>query len=47
MDLELIDENTFFFCWVVDYPMYEYNENLKKIVLVTILSQYLKETLKN
>ena len=32
MDLELIDENTFSFCWVVDYPMYEYNENLKKIV---------------
>ena len=31
-DLNLIDENKFSFCWIVDYPMYEYDENLKKII---------------
>ncbi len=30
-DLELIDENTFAFCWIVDYPMFELNEQTKKI----------------
>ena len=30
-DLDLIDKNQFSFCWIVDYPMYEYDENLKKI----------------
>jgi aspartyl-tRNA synthetase len=30
-DLELIDENVFRFCWVVDFPMFEYNEEHKKI----------------
>ena len=30
-DLELIDENRFEFCWIVDFPMYEYNEEDKKI----------------
>ena len=30
-DLELIDENIFAFCWVVDYPMYEKDETTKKI----------------
>ena len=25
-DLDLIDENTFAFCWIVDYPMFEKNE---------------------
>ena len=30
-DLGLIDENRFEFCWVVDYPMFEYNEDLKKV----------------
>ncbi|MDA9096321.1 aspartate--tRNA ligase [Candidatus Pelagibacter ubique] len=30
-DLELIDENTFAFCWVVDYPMFEKNEVTNKI----------------
>ena len=31
-DLNLIDENQFSFCWIVDYPMYEYDENNKKII---------------
>ena len=30
-DLELIDENTFAFCWIVDYPMFEKNEQTNKI----------------
>ncbi len=30
-DLDLIDENTFAFCWIVDYPMYERDEETKKI----------------
>ena len=30
-DLKLIDENSFSFCWIVDYPMYELDENTKKI----------------
>jgi aspartyl-tRNA synthetase len=30
-DLDLIDENNFAFCWVVDYPMFEINEQSKKI----------------
>ncbi len=29
--LGLIDENDFKFCWVVDYPMFEYDEELKKL----------------
>lgn len=29
--LDLINENEFKFCWVVDYPMYEYDEELKKL----------------
>ncbi len=29
--LGLIDENVFRFCWVVDYPMFEYDEVEKKI----------------
>ena len=29
--LKLIDENVFKFCWVVDYNMYEYNDDTKKI----------------
>ncbi len=31
-DLEIIDENKYAFCWIVDYPMYEYDENSKKII---------------
>ena len=30
-DLDLIDENTFAFCWIVDYPMFEKNELTNKI----------------
>jgi len=30
-DLDLIDENTFAFCWIVDYPMFEKNEVTNKI----------------
>ena len=30
-ELNLIDENCFSFCWVVDYPMYEIDETSKKI----------------
>jgi len=30
-DLNLIDENIFAFCWIVDYPMFEKNEITKKI----------------
>ena len=26
-DLNLIDENQFAFCWIIDYPMYEKDEN--------------------
>ena len=31
-DLNIIDKNQFAFCWIVDYPMFEYDENLKKII---------------
>ena len=30
-DLNLIDENKFEFCWIVDYPMYELDDQTKKI----------------
>ena len=30
-ELNLIDENTFAFCWIVDYPMYELDDTGKKI----------------
>ncbi len=30
-DLGLIDENVFAFCWIVDYPMFEEDENDNKI----------------
>jgi len=30
-DLNLIDENIFAFCWIVDYPMFEIDEQNKKI----------------
>ncbi len=30
-ELNLIDENTFAFCWIVDYPMFEKDEISKKI----------------
>ena len=28
---ELIEKNTYKFCWIVDFPMYEYNEDEEKI----------------
>jgi aspartyl-tRNA synthetase len=31
-DLKIIDENKFAFCWIVDYPMYEFDESSKKII---------------
>ncbi len=31
VDLELIDENKFEFCWIVDFPFYELNEDTGKI----------------
>jgi len=31
-DLNLIDENIFAFCWVVDYPMFEKDEQTNKII---------------
>ena len=31
-DLKLIEENKFAFCWIVDYPMYEFDEKTKKII---------------
>ena len=31
-DLDIISKDQFSFCWIVDYPMYEYDENLKKII---------------
>ena len=30
-ELKLIDENQFKFCWIVDFPQYEYNDEEKKI----------------
>ena len=30
-ELQLIDVKRFEFCWIVDFPMYEFNEDLKKI----------------
>jgi aspartyl-tRNA synthetase len=29
--LELIDDKTFEFCWIVDFPMFEYDEDAKKV----------------
>ena len=30
-DLSLIDENVFAFCWIIDYPMYEIDDQTNKI----------------
>ena len=30
-DLNIVDEDKFSFCWIVDYPMFELDENSKKI----------------
>jgi aspartyl-tRNA synthetase len=31
-DLEIINKNVFAFCWIIDYPMYEFDEISKKII---------------
>ena len=31
-DLKIIKDDIYAFCWIVDYPMYEFDENSKKIV---------------
>ena len=31
-DLNLINENEFAFCWIVDYPMFELDEKTNKII---------------
>jgi len=31
-DLEIINKDKFAFCWIVDYPMFEYDEITKKII---------------
>ena len=31
-DLNIIDQDKFAFCWIVDYPMFERDENSKKII---------------
>ena len=31
-DLKIVDKQKFAFCWIVDYPMYEFDENTKKII---------------
>ena len=31
-DLNIIDKDQFSFCWIIDYPMYEFDENSKKII---------------
>jgi aspartyl-tRNA synthetase len=31
-DLKIIDENKFAFCWIVDYPMFEFDEISKKVI---------------
>ncbi|MDA8618467.1 aspartate--tRNA ligase [Candidatus Pelagibacter bacterium] len=31
-DLDIINKDQFAFCWIIDYPMYELDENSKKIV---------------
>ncbi len=30
-ELKIVDTNSFKFCWITDYPMYEYDEKEKKI----------------
>jgi aspartyl-tRNA synthetase len=30
-ELNLVDENRFAFCWIVDFPMFEWNEEEKKV----------------
>ena len=44
-DLDIVDKNIFAFCWIIDYPMYEYDETQKKLFLVIIPFQCRKEIL--
>jgi aspartyl-tRNA synthetase len=30
-DLDIIEPNAYRFCWITDFPMFEYNEELKKV----------------
>jgi aspartyl-tRNA synthetase len=30
-EMNLVDENRFAFCWIVDFPMYEWNDDEKKV----------------
>ena len=31
-DLDIIDKNKFAFCWIIDYPMYEFDDSSKKVI---------------
>ncbi len=31
-ELDLIEKNAFRFCWIVDFPMYEYDEDAKQVI---------------
>ena len=31
-DLELVEENAFRFCWIVDYPMFDYDEEEQQVI---------------
>ena len=47
-DLIIINTNQHAFCcWIVDYPMFEFNETQKKLNLVIILFQCPKENWRN
>ena len=35
-DLKLINNKKFEFCWIVDFPLYQYSEEEKKLILVII-----------
>ena len=30
--LDLREKNTYNFCWIVDFPMYEFDEETKKVI---------------
>ena len=46
-ELKIIDKEKFAFCWIVDYPMYEFDENSKKLYSAITCSQCHKEISKN
>ena len=41
-ELNLIDNNKFEFCWIIDFPMYQYDEKKKKLISIITLFQCLK-----